>query len=110
MCAPILPLLTTIGGIATAASSLGVFGGRNNNQPTARLNTPPPTKAPGPMGAGAGDDVKTKKPDESIKIQQNAKQKRDKQTVKKGLGALGAAPAINTGIDSTPSLGINTDL
>ncbi len=110
MCAPILPLLTTIGGIATAASSLGVFGGRNNNQPTARLNTPPPTKAPGPMGAGAGDDVKTKKPDESIKIQQNAKQKRDKQTVKKGLGALGAAPAINTGIDSTPSLGINTEL
>ena len=110
MCAPILPLLTTIGGIATAASSLGVFGGRNNNQPTARLNTPPPTKAPGPMGAGAGDDVKTKKPDESIKIQQNAKQKRDKQTVKKGLGALGAAPAINTGIDSTPSMGINTEL
>ena len=110
MCAPILPLLTTIGGIATAASSLGVFGGRNNNQPTARLNTPPPTKAPGPMGAGAGDDVKTKKPDESIKIQQNAKQKRDKQTVKKGLGALGAAPAINTGIDKTPSLGINTEL
>lgn len=111
MCAPILPLLTTIGGIATAASSLGVFGGRNNNQSqSARLNTPPPTKAPGPMGAGAGDDVKTKKPDESIKIQQNAKQKRDKQTVKKGIGALGAAPAINTGIDSTPSLGINTEL
>ena len=57
MCAPILPLLTTIGGIATAASSLGVFGGRNNNQPTARLNTPPPTKAPGPMATGAGDDI-----------------------------------------------------
>jgi len=110
MCAPILPLLTTIGGIATAASSLGVFGGRNNNQPTARLNTPPPTKAPGPAATGSGDDVKTKKPDESIKIQQNAKQKRDKQTVKKGLGALGAAPAINTGIDSTPSGGINTGL
>tara|TARA_S200000501_G_scaffold82671_1_gene74816 strand:+ start:177 stop:509 length:333 start_codon:yes stop_codon:yes gene_type:complete len=110
MCAPILPLLTTIGGIATAASSLGVFGGRNNNNQSARLNTPPPTKAPDPAATGSGDDVAAKKPDESIKIQQNAKQKRDKQTVKKGLGALGAAPAINTGMESTPPGSINTGL
>ena len=113
MCVPMLsPLLMPALGIAAGrgiGSLLGI-NGRNPAAPTRNLSAQPTTKAPGPMGAGAGDDVKTKKPDESVKIQQNAKQKRDKQTVKKGLGALGAAPAINTGIDSTPSGGINTGL
>ena len=110
MCVPIMPLIGA-SLIGAAGNALGVFKGRNGNpNQSARLAPPPPTKAPGPAATGSGDDVKTKKPDESIKIQQNAKQKRDKQTVKKGLGALGAAPAINTGIDSTPSGGINTGL
>ena len=111
MCAPaIIPVISAIGAIGSAAQQLGIFGGRNRNQtPQQRTQTPPPTvKGAGPAAQGAGDDEKTKKPDESVKIQQNAKQKRDKQTVKKGLGALGAAAAVNTGVDSTPAGGVNT--
>ena len=110
MCAPVIPLISAIGGLATAASSLGILGGNRNrvSQP-ARAMTPPPTvQGPGPAASAAGDDEKTKKVDESIKIQQNAKQKRDKQTVKKGLASLGAASAVNTGVDSTPAGGVNT--
>tara|TARA_B100000927_G_scaffold29159_1_gene21523 strand:- start:542 stop:868 length:327 start_codon:yes stop_codon:yes gene_type:complete len=106
MCAPVLPLLTTLAAVGSAAASLGVFGSKR--VPTPKVTPPPATKGPGPAAQAAGDDVRTKKVDESVKIQQNAKQKRDKQTVKKGLGALGAAPAINTGVDSTPAGGINT--
>ena len=45
-----------------------------------------------------------------LKITHNLiiKQKRDKQTVKKGLASLGAASAVNTGVDSTPAGGVNT--
>ena len=111
MCVPLVSSLLVPSLIGAAGSSLGLFRGRNAAAtPTRTMTAQPTVKALGPMASGAGDDVKTKKPDESIKIQQNAKQKRDKQTVKKGLGALGAAPAINTGIDSTPSGGINTGL
>ena len=85
MCAPVIPLISAIGGLATAASSLGILGGNRNRQTQpARSMTPPPTvQGPGPAASAAGDDEKTKKVDESIKIQQNAKQKRDKHTVKK---------------------------
>ena len=111
MCAPaIIPVISAIGAIGSAAQQLGIFGGRNRNQtPQQRAVTPPPqVKAAAPGAQGAGDDEKTKKPDESIKIQQNAKQKRDNQTVKKGLAKLGAEPAVNTGVDSTPAGGVNT--
>tara|TARA_R100000781_G_scaffold39296_5_gene27393 strand:- start:1197 stop:1535 length:339 start_codon:yes stop_codon:yes gene_type:complete len=110
MCAPVIPLISAIGGLATAASSLGILGGNRNRQSQpSRVMTPPPSvQSPGPAASAAGDDEKIKKVDESIKIQQNAKQKRDKQTTKKGLGALGAAPAVNTGMDSTPAGGVNT--
>jgi len=109
MCAPaIAPIISAIGAAATAGQALGIFGGNRNRQQQVRAATPPPsTKAAGPAAQGAGDDEKLKKPDESIKIQQNAKQKRDKQTTRKGLAALGAAPAVNTGIQNTPSGGIN---
>ena len=110
MCAPaVIPLISAIGAIGSAGQALGIFGGRNRNQtPQQRAVTPPPTvKGAGPSAQGAGDDEKTKKVDESIKIQQNAKQKRDKQTVKKGTAALGAAPAVNTGITNTPAGGVN---
>ena len=110
MCAPaIIPIISAIGAIGSAGQALGIFGGnRNRQQNQARAVTPPPTvKQAGPAAQGAGDDEKLKKPDESIEIQQNAKQKRDKQTTKKGLAALGAEPAVNTGINNTPSGGVN---
>ena len=109
MCAPaVLPIISAIGGIATAGQALGIFGGRNRNQTPQRSVTPPPsTMSPAPAASAAGDDEKLKKPDESIKIQQNAKQKRDKQTTKKGLSGLGAATAVNTGMPDTPAGGIN---
>tara|TARA_R100001440_G_scaffold19963_1_gene33605 strand:- start:734 stop:1072 length:339 start_codon:yes stop_codon:yes gene_type:complete len=110
MCAPaVIPLISAIGAIGSAGQALGIFGGRNRNQtPQQRTQTPPPSvKGAGPAAQGAGDDEKTKKVDESIKVQQNAKQKRDKQTVKKGTAALGAAPAVNTGIVNTPAGGVN---
>mgnify|MGYP001157213044 CR=1 FL=1 len=111
MCAPaIVPIISAIGGLATAGQALGIFGNRRQQQsmPQRTATAQPTLKTAGPAAQGAGDDEKTKKPDESIKIQQNAKQKRDKQTVKKGLGALGAAAAVNTGVDSTPAGGVNT--
>ena len=109
MCAPaILPIISAVGGIATVASQLGILGNnRNQNQaaPT-RTQTPPPSpQAPSPMAAGAGDDEQIKP--ESIEVNQNAKQKRDKQTVKKGTGQLGALPGINTGAPATPAGGVN---
>tara|TARA_R100000773_G_scaffold13777_1_gene12632 strand:+ start:800 stop:1138 length:339 start_codon:yes stop_codon:yes gene_type:complete len=111
MCAPaIVPIISAIGALGTAGQALGIFGGNRNRQQNqaARTQTPAPNvKAAGPAAQGAGDDEKLKKPDESIEIQQNAKQKRDKQTTKKGLAALGAAPAVNTGIQNTPSGGVN---
>tara|TARA_R100001510_G_scaffold38296_1_gene34654 strand:- start:2976 stop:3308 length:333 start_codon:yes stop_codon:yes gene_type:complete len=108
MCAPVMPLISAIGGLATAASSLGILGGNRRNQPQrAQLTPPPSVKSPGPAASGSGDDEKTKKMDESIQIQQNAKQKRDKQTTKKGLAGLGAAPAVNTGMNNSPAGGVN---
>ena len=105
MCAPaIVPILGAIGGVATAAQQLGVFGRRNQpTAPTFKPTAQPQIKGAGPAAQGAGDDEKTKKVDESIKIQQNAKQKRDKQTTKKGLAGLGAEAAVNTGISPTTS-------
>jgi len=109
MCAPVLPILAAVGGAASIASSLGIIGGRNQSgSAPARQQTPAPSvRSPGPAALGAGDDEKVKKEDESIKIEQNAKQKKDKSTVKKGLSALGAAPAVNTPVVTPPS-GINT--
>jgi len=110
MCAPaVIPLISAIGAIGSAGQALGIFGGRNRNQTAQqRAVTPAPTvKAAGPAAQGAGDDEKTKKVDESIKVQQNAKQKRDKQTVKKGTASLGALPGVNTGITNTPAGGVN---
>tara|TARA_A100001388_G_scaffold122663_1_gene90510 strand:+ start:903 stop:1244 length:342 start_codon:yes stop_codon:yes gene_type:complete len=111
MCAPaVIPILGAIGGVATAAQQLGLIGRRNQQTaPTFKPTAAPQIKSAGPAAQGAGDDEKTKKVDESIKIQQNAKQKRDKQTTKKGLGALGAAAAVNTGVSETnPAGGVNT--
>ena len=112
MCAPIAaiaPILGAVGGIATAAQQLGILGGRRSQpqQTVARTQTPPPTTLqPSQAASGAGDDEQIKP--ESIEVQQNAKQKRDKQTVKKGTGALGALPGINTGTADTPAGGVNT--
>ena len=110
MCAPaIIPVISAIGGIATAAQQLGIFGGNRNRQAAqpARTQTPPPTtQAPSQAASAAGEDEQIKP--ESIEVKQNAKQKRDKQTVKKGTGALGALPGINTGVSPTaPAGGVN---
>tara|TARA_A200000159_G_scaffold37663_1_gene33880 strand:+ start:159 stop:506 length:348 start_codon:yes stop_codon:yes gene_type:complete len=108
MCAPIAalaPILGAVGTAATVASQLGILGGNRNrqqSQPMARTQTPPPsTQAPNQQASGAGDDEMIKP--ESIEVKQNAKQKRDKQTVKKGTGQLGALPGINTGVTSDAS-------
>ena len=112
MCAPaVIPILGAIGGVATAAQQLGLIGRRNQQSAPTFKPTAAPTVKDAPQAMGAGEDEKTKKVDESIKIQQNAKQKRDRQTTKKGLGALGAAAAVNTGIapttnpSGTPNIG-----
>ena len=113
MCAPlaaITPILGAVGGIATAAQQLGILGGNRNRQAAQpqRTQTPPPTTMqPSQAASAAGDDEQIKP--ESIEVQQNAKQKRDKQTVKKGTGALGALPGVNTGVSAqAPAGGINT--
>tara|TARA_B100000287_G_C20273027_1_gene638792 strand:- start:279 stop:629 length:351 start_codon:yes stop_codon:yes gene_type:complete len=110
MCAPVLPLLGAIGGVVTAASSLGILGmGQKQGQAPQRNQTPPPSaQNPGPQAAGAGDDEQIKA--EDIEVKQNAKQKRDKQTTKKGTGGLGAKdPGVNTGTSpDTPAGGVNT--
>ena len=106
MCAPIIPILSAVGGIATAAQQLGILGGNRNRQASQpqRTQTPPPTTMqPSQAASAAGDDEQIKP--ESIEVQQNAKQKRDKQTVKKGTGALGALPGVNTGTDTTTPSG-----
>ena len=108
MCAPIIPILSAVGGIATAAQQLGILGGNRNRQAQPqRTQTPPPTTMqPSQAASAAGDDEQIKP--ESIEVQQNAKQKRDKQTVKKGTGALGALPGVNTGVSDAPAGGVNT--
>ena len=106
MCAPIIPILSAVGGIATAAQQLGILGGNRNRQAAQpqRTQTPPPTTmAPSQAASAAGEDEQIKP--ESIEVQQNAKQKRDKQTVKKGTGMLGALPGVNTGTDTTTPSG-----
>ena len=113
MCAPIAalaPILGAVGTAATVASQLGILGGNRNrqqSQPQARTQTPPPqTQAPTQQASGAGDDEQIKP--ESIEVTQNAKQKRDKQTVKKGTGQLGALPGVNTGVTAdAPAGGVN---
>ena len=110
MCAPaIIPIISAVGGIATAAQQLGILGGNRNRQAAQpqRTQTPPPTTLqPSQAASAAGDDEQIKP--ESIEVQQNAKQKRDKQTVKKGTGMLGALPGVNTGVADTPAGGVNT--
>ena len=107
MCAPaIIPIISAVGGIATAAQQLGILGGNRNRQAAQpqRTQTPPPTTMqPSQAASAAGDDEQIKP--ESIEVQQNAKQKRDKQTVKKGTGMLGALPGVNTGTDTTTPSG-----
>ena len=114
MCAPIAalaPILGAVGTAATVASQLGILGGNRNRQstqPQQRSVTPAPSPQPASQQAsGAGEDEMIKP--ESIEVQQNAKQKRDKQTTKKGTGSLGALPGVNTGINTaSPTGGINT--
>ena len=108
MCAPIAaiaPILGTLGTAATVASQLGILGGNRNrqqSQPQQRTPTPPPqTQAPTQQASGAGEDEMIKP--ESIEVQQNAKQKRDKQTVKKGTNQFGALPGVNTGVSADAS-------
>ena len=105
MCAPIIPILSAVGGIATAAQQLGILGGNRNRQAQPqRTQTPPPQVQQAQQAASAAGDDEQIKP-ESIEVQQNAKQKRDKQTVKKGTGMLGALPGVNTGTDTTTPSG-----
>ena len=113
MCAPIAaiaPILGAVGGVATAMQQLGILGGnrqRQAAQPTRTQQPPPQVQQPSQSASGAGDDEQIKP--ESIEVQQNAKQKRDKQTVKKGTGALGALPGVNTGVSAqAPAGGVNT--
>ena len=110
MCAPaIIPILTAVGGVATAASQLGLLGGRQRQQiatPQRQQQPMPAVQSPNQAASAAGDDELIKP--ESVEVKQNAKQKRDKQTVKKGTGALGALPGINTGVaPMTPPQGVN---
>ena len=113
MCAPIAalaPILGAVGTAATVASQLGILGGNRNrqNQQQARSSTPPPQVQPANQQAAAAGDDEMIKP-ESIEVKQNAKQKRDKQTTKKGTLALGALPGINTGVAAdAPTGGVNT--
>ena len=110
MCAPIAalaPILGAVGTAATVASQLGILGGNRNkqqSQPQSRNQTPAPqVKQATGQATEAGDD-ETIKP-ESIEVAQNAKQKRDKQTTKKGTGNLGALPGINTGVSADSPAG-----
>ena len=112
MCAPaVIPILGAIGGGVTALQSLGVFGNRGNQTQQSFKPTAAPTVKDAPPTMGAGEDEKTKKVDESIKIQQNPAQKRDKRKANLGLENLGAAAAVNTGIapttnpSGTPNIG-----
>ena len=110
MCAPaIIPIISAVGGIATAAQQLGILGGRQRQQiatPQRQQTAPPPVQAPTQAAQAAGDDEIIKP--ESVEIKQNAKQKRDKQKVKEGIGMLGALPGINTGVaPMTPPQGVN---
>ena len=113
MCAPIAaiaPIIGALGTAATVASQLGILGGNRNrqsSQPQQRSVTPPPqTQQPNQQASGAGDDEMIKP--ESIEVTQNAKQKRDKQTVKKGTNQFGALPGINTGVSAqAPAGGVN---
>tara|TARA_Y100000289_G_scaffold27107_1_gene26707 strand:- start:42 stop:380 length:339 start_codon:yes stop_codon:yes gene_type:complete len=107
MCAPaIIPIISAVGGIATAAQQLGILGGNRSRQAAQpqRTQTPPPQVQQAQQAASAAGDDEQIKP-ESIEVQQNAKQKRDKQTTKKGTGMLGALPGINTGTDTTTPSG-----
>ena len=111
MCAPaIIPILTAVGGIATAASQLGIVGNNRQRQqiatPQRQQTAPPPIQSPTQAASAAGDDELIKP--ESVEVKQNAKQKRDKQTVKKGTLQFGALPGINTGVaPMTPPQGVN---
>jgi hypothetical protein len=113
MCAPVtalLPVLGAVGGVATTLQQLGILGGNRNRQAAQpqRTQTPQPQVQQASQAASAAGDDEQIKP-ESIEVQQNAKQKRDKQTVKKGTGALGALPGINTGVSAqAPAGGVNT--
>ena len=108
MCAPVIPLLAAVGGAASIASSLGILGGGRNQQASAgrQMTAPPALKSPGPAATGAVKPEELKNEEDAATVKQNAKQLRDKQTVKKGLQGLGAKPAINTPT-TTPPTGIN---
>ena len=107
MCAPVIPLLTAIGGIASAGSALGIFGnrGRDNVKP-ANFKPAPALKTPGPAATAAEDPERLKGEEDVAKITQNLKQKKDKLTAMRGLEGLGVAPAINNPIPTPPS-GVN---
>ena len=107
MCAPVIPLIGAIAGAASIAQSLGIIGNRNRQAAqTGTLSAPPSLRSPGPQATGATKPEDVKGEEDAATIKQNAKQKRDKQTVKKGLQGLGAAPAINTPTTPPPT-GVN---
>ena len=115
MCAPaVVPIITAVAGAATVAQQLGIIGGGNRRQQQAsqqqqrQLTAPPPMRSPGPAAARGLDPEEVRAEEESVKVKQNAKQKRDKHTVKKGLLGLGAAPAVNLATPvNTPPEGVN---
>ena len=111
MCAPVLPILAAVGGAATVAQQLGIIGGSRNQQQSSnqrQQTAPPPLRGPGPAAARGLDPEQVRPEEDSAKVKQNAKQKRDKQTVKKGLQGLGAAPAVNLATPAnTPPEGVN---
>tara|TARA_B100000287_G_scaffold14041_1_gene14193 strand:+ start:189 stop:521 length:333 start_codon:yes stop_codon:yes gene_type:complete len=108
MCAPVVPLIGALAGAASIAQSLGIIGNRNRQvaQVSGTMSAPPALKSPGPAATGATKPEELKGEEDAATVKQNAKQKRDKQTVKKGLQGLGAAPAINTPTTPPPT-GVN---
>ena len=59
MCAPVIPLISAIGGLATAASSLGILGGnrRNMTQPQRAMTPAPSIQGPGPAASAVNTGV-----------------------------------------------------
>ena len=110
MCTPvILPILTGLAAGTTVAQQLGIIGNRNQGggqSSTAQFTGAPGVRSPGPAATRGEDPERVKTEDESAVIKQSKKQRSDKLRASRGLGGLGAAPAINTPTTTPPS-GVN---
>ena len=110
MCAgAIVPILTGLAAGATVAQTLGIIGSRNQSSgptSTAQFTGAPGVRSPGPAATRGEDPERVKTEEDSAVITTSKKQRSDKLRASRGLGGLGAAPAINTPI-STPPTGVN---